>query len=73
MFIPRNSFSNWPYALGPSVNYVVSVGGGVSPQDDLLNRPYLIKKDNKGGVKNPWFLDNIMFIVYGRPHMWTQK
>ena len=37
---------------GPSINYVVSVGGGgggVSPTDDLLNRPYLIKKDNKVG------------------------
>ena len=32
---------------GPSINYVVSVGG--RPKDDLLHRPYLIKKDDKGG------------------------
>ena len=35
---------------GPSINYVVSVGGkGSSPKDDLLHRPYLIKKDEGGG------------------------
>ena len=33
----------------PSINYVVSVGGrGVSPKDDLLSRPYLIKKTTRG-------------------------
>ena len=38
----------------PSINYVVSVGGrGGSHKDDLLNRPYLIKKTTRrGGVKN---------------------
>ena len=34
---------------GPSINYVVSVKGGGSPKDDLLNRPYLIKKTTRGG------------------------
>ena len=39
---------------GPSINYVTSVGEGGSPKDDLLNRTYLIKKDDKmgKGVKN---------------------
>jgi hypothetical protein len=35
------------YVLGSSINYVVSVGGG-SPKDDLLHRPYLIKKVTRG-------------------------
>ena len=33
---------------GPSINYVVLVGVGGSPKDDLLHRPYLIKKGDKG-------------------------
>ena len=34
---------------GPSMNYVFSVGGkGGSPKDDLLHRPYLIKKTTRG-------------------------
>ena len=33
---------------GSSINYVVSVGGeGGSPKDDLLHRPYLIKKTTR--------------------------
>ena len=42
---------------GPSINYVVSVGKGGgggrggSPKDDLLHRPYLIKRG--GGQKLP--------------------
>ena len=32
---------------GPSINYVVSVGGGGSPQNDLLHRPYFIKKTTR--------------------------
>ena len=36
--------------MGPSINYVVSVGGeGGSPKDDLVNRPYLIKKTKSVG------------------------
>ena len=34
---------------GSFINYVVSVGEGGSPKDDLLNRPYLIKKTTSGG------------------------
>ena len=34
---------------GSFINYVVSVGEGGSPKDDLLNRPYLIKKTTMGG------------------------
>ena len=40
-------------AMGPSINYVVSVGRG--GKDDLLNRPYLIIKTTTrggGGQKN---------------------
>ena len=34
---------------GPSINYVISVEEeGVRPKDDLLHRPYLIKKRGKG-------------------------
>ena len=43
----------------------MSVGGeGGSPKDDLLHRPYLIKKTTRGveGVKNRQFWDD---IVYG--------
>ena len=36
--------------LGPSINYVVSAGGeGGKAKDDLLSRPYLIKKTTRGG------------------------
>ena len=38
-----------PPTLGPSINYVISVGGRGSPKDDLLHRPYFYKKDDKGG------------------------
>ena len=42
--------------MGPSINYVVSVGGGGSPKDDLLHRPYLTKKTTRGeGVRNRQF------------------
>ena len=35
---------------GRSINYVVLVGReGGSPKDDLLHRPYLIKKMTRGG------------------------
>ena len=35
---------------GPSINYVVlAAGEGGNPNNDLLNRPYLIKKDDKAG------------------------
>ena len=35
---------------GPSINYVVSVegGDGSKPKDDLLNRPYLIIRQQVG-------------------------
>ena len=35
--------------VGAVSNYVLPVGrgGGSSPKDDLLKRPYLIKKDDK--------------------------
>ena len=36
------------FGKGPSINYVVSVGGGVSSKDDLLNRPYLKKRPQAG-------------------------
>ena len=36
------------YHKGSSISYVVSVGGeGGSPKDDLLSRPYLIKKTTR--------------------------
>ena len=35
-------------AKGPSINYVVLVGGGGSPKDDLL-QTLINKKDGKGG------------------------
>ena len=50
---------------GSSINYVVSVGGeGGSPKDDLLHRPYLIKKTTRGGggQKSP---------ILGRHSLWT--
>ena len=52
---------------GPHINYVVSVEGGEggSPKDDLLHRPYLIKKASGEWVRNRPFWDD---IVYGRPH-----
>ena len=35
---------------GPSINYVVSLGGGEggSPKDDLLQRPYFTEDDKEG-------------------------
>ena len=55
--------------MGPSINYVVLVGEGGSPKDDLLHRHYLIKKTTRGeGVKNRQ--DN---IVYGRPLKGTKN
>ena len=49
---------------GPSINYVVSVGGkGGSPKDNLLHRPYLIKRRQEGeGQKLP---------ILRRHSLWT--
>ena len=55
-------------AMGPSINYVVLVEWeGVSPKDDLLNRPYLIKKTTSGRGSKIANVAND--IVYGRPHV----
>ena len=46
-------------------------GEGGCPKDDLLNRPYLIKKPTRGeGVKNRRFWDD---IVYGRPPKYSKS
>ena len=41
-----------------------------SPKDDLLHRPYLIKKttdDNKGGRGSKMANFETTYVVYGRP------
>ena len=35
------------FAQGPSINYVGSVGEQITPKNNLINRTYLVKKDNK--------------------------
>ena len=53
---------------GPSINYVILVGGeGSSPKDDWLHRPYLRKKTTRevgGGQKN---------LILRRQSLWTAR
>ena len=49
------------HSKGPSINYVVSVGGGgggrdCGPKDDLLHRPYF-KKRQQGGERGSEIFD----------------
>ena len=50
---------------GPSINYVASIGEGITPKDNLLNRTYLVKKTTMGegeGQKSP---------ILRRNSLWT--